>query len=254
MYLVDYHTHPFAHGNISDYNIGLYKRYIDKAVNMGIKEIGFSDHDEYDQDLDLEIIDFLKKDSPIKVLKGLEFDYIPGREGELSEKIKKYNLDYTIGSVHFIGDWGFDNPDYIKEYYKRDIDQCYIKYYEILNSAVKSGLFNIIGHFDLIKVFGFFPKNNFKNIINSVLKNIKKNDLVLEINTNGVNKPVKEIYPSLNIIERAYEYKIPITFGSDAHIVDRVGENIVKYAEVIKNIGYKEIAVFKNCNISFELL
>ncbi len=252
MYLVDYHTHPFSHGEIINYNKDLYKKYVKRAMDVGIKEIGFSDHDEYDQKINFDIIDSLKNKSSIPVLKGLEIDYVPGREEEILQKINKYNLDYTIGSVHFIGDWAFDHPDHINQYNTRDIDQSYIEYFNILNNAVQSGLFNIIGHFDLIKVFGFKTNLNIMEIIKPVLENIKKNGLVLEINTNGLNKPINEIYPSLKIIKKAHQLKIPITFGSDAHIPNRVGENIYKYSKIIKDIGYKEVAVFRNGNLLFK--
>lgn len=254
MYLVDYHTHPFSHGEKTDYNKDIYKKFIKRAMDMGIKELGFSDHDEYEQNIDLSIIDSLKNESDIPILKGLEIDYIPGREEEILRKINKYNLDYTIGSVHFIGNWAFDHPDYINEYNTRDIDQCYIEYFDILNKAVKSGLFNIIGHFDLIKVFGFRSNLNIIDIIKPVLKNIKKYELVLEINTNGLNKPINEIYPSVEIIEKVHQLNIPITFGSDAHIAYRVGENILNYAKIINDIGYKEIAVFRKGKLSFRNL
>ncbi len=254
MYLVDYHTHPFSHGEKAYYNKDVYKQFIKRAMDIGIKELGFSDHDEYEENLDLTIIDSLKKETDFPILKGLEIDYIPGREEEILRKKNKYNLDYTIGSVHFIGDWAFDHPDYIDEYKNKDINQSYIEYFDILNQAVISGLFNIIGHFDLIKVFGFKSKLNIINIIEPVLKNMKKYDLVLEINTNGLNKPINEIYPSLEIINKAHQLKIPITFGSDAHVANRVGENILKYLKIIKDIGYKEIAVFRNQNLSFRNL
>ncbi len=254
MYLVDYHTHPFSHGEKTNYNKNIYKKYIQRAMDMGIEELGFSDHDEYDKKIDLSIIDTLKNETNIPILKGLEIDYIPGREDEILKKINKYNLDYTIGSVHFIGNWAFDHPDFINQYNTRDIDQSYIEYFNILNGAVISGLFNIIGHFDLIKIFGFKSKLNIIDIIEPVLKNIKRYGLVLEVNTNGLNKPINEIYPSVEILEKAHQLNIPITFGSDAHVANRVGENILNYAKIIKNIGYKEIAVFRNGNISYKKL
>ena len=255
MHLVDYHLHPYSHGEKNNYGIKLMEDFINYAVKNKIKEIGFSDHDEFSQKLNWESMDYIKKHSPIPLLKGLEFDYIPGREEEITTKISKYELDYSIGSVHYIDGWGFDNPAFIDEYEKRDIDQCYLEYFNNLKKAVNSGLFNIIGHFDLIKVFGYRPvKIKLMEIIKPILKDIKRTDLVLELNTNGLNKPVKEIYPSIEILEMAYQLRIPITFGSDAHQAKRVGENIAKYTALVKKIGYTELAVFNKGQIRFRKL
>lgn len=255
MYLVDYHLHPYSHGEKKYYNEKLLHGFIEFGLKRGIKEIGFSDHEEYDKKIKWNDIDSLKEKSPVPIRKALEFDYIPGREKEIANKITKYKLDYSIGSVHFIGNWGFDNPSNILDYNNKDIDMCYIKYFDLVKKAIKSNLFNIIGHFDLIKLFGYRPENlDIMDIVKPILRNIKKYDLVLEINTNGLNKPVKEIYPSLEIIERAYQFKIPITFGSDAHQANRVGENIKNYVEVINKIGYKEVAVFEKRQLKFKSL
>lgn len=252
MYLVDYHTHPYSHGEINNYNKRLYKDYIKQAENKGIREMGFSDHEEFEEYVDFEIIEQLKEESHVRILSGLEMDYIPGKEKIIKDKIKKYRLDYSIGSVHFIDDWGFDHPDYIDEYQNRDINQLYLDYFSLVHKAVNSGLFNIIGHFDLIKVFGYKSNLDILEIVKPILKDIKENNLAIEINTNGLNKPVKEIYPSMKIIELAFQLKIPLTFGSDAHRPDRVGENIRRYTEIIKDIGYREIAVFRNRKIEYK--
>lgn len=255
MYLVDYHLHPYSHGETKNYGLKIMENFINYAIKNEIKEIGFSDHDEFSQKLNWEAMDYIKKHSPIPLLKGLEFDYIPGREEEIKNKIIKYELDYSIGSVHYINGWGFDNPTFIDEYKRRDIDQCYLEYFNILKKAVNSGLFNVIGHFDLIKVFGYRPnKIKLMDIVKPILEDIKRTDLVLELNTNGLNKPAKEIYPSIEILEMAYQLRIPITFGSDAHQANRVGENIKKYTALVKKIGYNEFVVFNKGQIRFRKL
>lgn len=255
MYIVDYHTHPYSHGEIINYGEKHLLQFIEIALKKGIREIGFSDHDQFSEEINWELINSLKSSSPIPIKKGLEFDYIPGREEEIRKTIKRFKLDYSIGSVHYIDEWGFDNPANIKEYQNKDIDQLYISYYELLIRAIKSNLFNIIGHFDLIKVFGYQPeKIDLLSIIKPVLEEMKRAELVLEINTNGLNKPVQEIYPAKFILEEAFQRKIPITFGSDAHSPGRVGENISHYAEYVKNIGYKEVATFSAGKIEFKKL
>jgi len=244
MYLTDYHTHPFAHGNTT-YNLELLKRFIEKAKKMNLNELGFSDHDIFFENILWEKLLKLKQSKNLKIKIGLEVDYTPGQEDKIREMLNKLPLDYCIGSVHQLGDWTIDHPDYKDEYQKRNIDNVYKKYFNILNQAVKSGLFDIIGHLDLVKVFNFKPvKLSVKELVVPVLKSIKKRELSIEINTNGLNKPVKEIYPALNIIKKAYNYKIPICTGSDAHRVERVGEGIQDVYNIIKEVGYKKIMTY----------
>ncbi|MFW6281842.1 MAG: histidinol-phosphatase HisJ family protein [bacterium] len=247
MYLVDYHTHPYAHGNQLNYNENLFNKFLMKARKRNISEIGFSDHDDYHQNINWKLMKKVKKNSPIPVLFGLEIDYAINSIDKIKSLIEMYNLDYTIGSVHFIDEWPFDHPNFKNEYSRRDIDQSYIKYFNMLDKLVTSNLFNIVGHFDLIKVFGYKPVNiNIMEIITPILKKIKSYDLAVEINTNGLNKPIKEIYPSIPILEKIYELNIPITIGSDAHSHERVGENIDKYIKIAEHIGFKELATFRN--------
>ena len=241
-----------------NYNQKLLEEFVNSAYKLGLKEIAFTDHDEYLKNLNWDLIEKVSKNSPIKVLKALEFDYIPGREEAIRRNIKKYKLDFAIGSIHFIDGWGFDNPKYIEEYSKRDIDLSYKNYFQLVLKAIRSNLFDIIGHFDLIKLFAFRPnqdnKDNLDSFVKDILRELKQNSLVLELNTNGINKPIKEIYPSEEIIRMAYDLNIPFTLASDAHHPKRVGENIKASAELLKKIGYKEIAVFEDRKMSFQEL
>lgn len=257
MYLVDYHIHPYAHGDVgvSVFSESYLNRFIKKAKEKGIKEIGFSDHEWYIDKIDWPLLKHIKRKSDIKIRIGLEIDYCPDREEEIREIIKSLNLDYTIGSVHTIGDWKFDHPDYIKEYDYRDMDQVYISYYELVLKLVRSGLFSIVGHLDLIKIFGFKPDNvNIFSLIEPVLQEIKNTGMAIEVNTNGINKPVREYYPAIKILKEAIQQNIPIVFGSDAHMPDRVGEGINKAAAISKNLGLHQLATFSEGKIKLKRL
>ena len=247
MNLVDMHTHPRAHGKIPGGNSSMLQKYIKKAVDMGITELGFSDHDWVLDQINWEKISELDNSSNIKIKKGLEIEYIPGTEDRIEKILKSFPLDYCIGSVHSIGGWVFDHPDYKNKFNERKIDDIYSDYFQLLKNAVNSGYFDIIGHIDLIKIFGHRPDNlDIMELINPVLELICSNEIVLEINTNGLNKPIGEIYPSRQIIQRACEMGIYFTLGSDAHTPERVGENLKDAAEILIEFGYDEIITFEN--------
>ena len=246
MYLVDYHIHPYGHGS-NDFNVDALKKYIKKAKEMNINEIGFSDHDNYIDDIEWKYLFDITFEYDFRIKISMEFDYTPDKEEQLKQKITRLPFDYCIGSVHKIDNWEFDHPEYIDEYKKRDIDEVYRKYFILLRKAVLSGIFDVIGHFDLIKVFNYRPQNiDILQLVEPVLESIKKKDLVIEVNTNGLNKPVQEIYPSMKILKRAFELDIPVTLGSDAHSPQRVGEGIKDAASLLHEIGYEKIATFKN--------
>jgi len=172
----------------------------------------------------------------------LEIEYIPGREEEIKRIIQLNPYDYIIGSVHFIEGWAFDHPDYKDEFKKRDIDEVYAAYFNLVEKAVASGLFDIVGHIDLIKIWGHRPrKRSTVYYVKKILDIIKDSGMVIEINSSGLRKPVREVYPAQDVIEMMALMNIPITFASDAHHPDQVGENIEDLAILAVNSGYRHI-------------
>ncbi len=249
---VDLHNHTklcnHAEGEIDD--------FIEAAIKKNIKIFGFSDHApmEFDKEyrMSLSQMTLYERDvkeakerfkDRIEILLGYEVDFLPGF---IKERVLNAKVDYLIGSVHFLGSWGFDNPEFISEYKNKDIDKIYQDYFDAIEQMAKSSLFNIVGHFDLIKVFNFRPKKDVRVLAKNALKAIKKSNMVLEVSTAGLRKPVKELYPSRELLEVAYELNIPITFASDAHRVEDVGYKLEFAQKVAKEIGYRKCAIFRN--------
>ena len=108
----------------------------------------------------------------------------------------------------------------------------------------KTNYFQIVGHLDLIKVFKFLPKKDIRLIAKDSLKQIKKSNMVLEINPAGLRKPINELYPSKQLLEEAFDLGINITFGSDAHSVEHVGFGYDEAVKMVKDIGYKKCVTF----------
>jgi len=244
--LVDYHTHLLGHqhrkGSADDI-----REFLSQAVTKDISEIAFTDHDRYHEDFNFEIITKVAQEfSELEVRTSVEMDYRPGKEEEIKEFLEGLDLDFAIGSVHEIGGWPFDHPDYIEEFDNWEIDELYSRYFEIINKSAESGLFEVIGHIDLIKLFGHRPQKDVVELITPTLELIAEKDLVIEVNSNGMNKEVEEFYPSYSILEKAYQLGVKVTMSSDAHRAERVGEYLDEIREMLLNIGYREIAVFKD--------
>jgi len=255
----DYHTHTlYSDGQSS------HESYLRSAAAKGITEIGFTDHfsilpSEWTMKADKshEMKDkvlSLKNTSslPVNVKLGAEIDYIPGKEEKISEIISAFPFDYIIGSVHFLDNWNFDTA--AEDFDGKDIEALYEQYFNIIEQAIKSELYDIIGHLDLIKKFGHFPPKQPTKTHKKVVKALQKHDSTIELNTNGLNKPCSEMYPSKNLLELCYRNNIPVTLSSDAHNADEIGQYFNKAIELLKSIGYRKIALFDQRKRRFENL
>ncbi len=258
---VDLHNHTF----LCNHATGTMEEYIKKAIEKNIDVFGFSEHAPMNFDpkyrMDISEKSFYENEiknlqdkykGKIEILLAYEVDFMQNNTLMLDE-ILNADVDYLIGSVHFIQDksknktdlWGFDNPEFIGKYKEKDIDDIWIDYFYVIEEMAKSNLFNVVGHFDLIKVFKYLPKKDIRLIANDALKAIKKSNMVLEINAAGLRKPIAEPYPSKSLLELAFELDIPITFSSDAHSVDQIGFKYEEVSAFAKDIGYSKCVFFR---------
>ncbi len=240
--LLDYHVHAVAHGEYK-YDYEWLRLFLEKACQLGIKEIGFTEHDEFVQLIDRAMLYRLSDEyGDVSIRLGLEVDFIPGRELEIAALRKKYDWDYFIGSIHFIDGWGFDHPDYRHLFAAKDCDQVYEEYFALVNQMVLSGLFDVVGHIDLIKIWGHRPER--KSVIDyasPVLQNVKAAGMAIEINSAGLRKPVREIYPAQELLETMFAMDIPVTLGTDAHHPDQLGEGLPEAVRAAWQAGYRQV-------------
>ncbi len=250
---IDLHNHTY----LCNHATGTTDEYIQKAIDLGIDIFGFSEHAPMDFDkkyrlnikdkdfYENSVLDLKKKyEKDIEILLGYEVDFM--QNIPMLDEVLNAKVDYLIGSVHFLDGWGFDNPEFIGEYKNKDIDKIWQDYFDTIEKMAKSQLFDIVGHLDLIKVFKFLPKKDIKILAQSALKQIKKSNMVLEINSSGFRKPIAEQYPSKQLLELSYELDIPITFSSDAHSIEQVGLNYDKTTNLAREIGYTKTTFFRN--------
>jgi len=242
--LVDYHIHSMGHMDYeSDFQV--LQAFVDHARKRGVMEIGFSDHDRYRDKMDADAFEKVRHNNPdMKIRLGVEAEFFPGKEKETARFLNGLPLDYAIGSVHYIGDWAFDDPAYIDGYNGKDPDELYAAYYDLVALSAKSMLFDIIGHMDLIKVFGLRPKGSGLDLARPAIEAIREAGCAIEINTNGAYKPVEEIYPHESLLGACFDAGIPVTLGSDAHRPEDAGRDISKAAVYAKRVGYTKVAAF----------
>ena len=251
--LVDYHMHSV----LSD-GKNTYEEMVQAALGKGLEEIGFSDHVCLKpvawgirlEDIPVmtgQILDLkLKYEDQIRIRFGIEMDYFPGREEELSELIRRIPVDFVIGSVHFIGDWNFDTDQSF--YGKWSNDKLYEKYFTLVQQAAASGLFDVIGHLDLIKKFRIYPETNQDKLFEDTIAIIKENHLVVELNTGGFDRECAEFFPEPRLLEMCFRQQVPVTLSSDAHRTEQVARHYESAVALLKQIGYSEIIGFSKRN------
>ena len=229
----DYHLHT----SYCKHAEGEMEEYVEAAIRNGITEICFSDHiplpGGYDSahrmsldDMEpyLEKISILKrKYREVNILFGIEADYIEGYEEYLENFLSAYPFDLVIMSIHFIkrwppGQWVFDY-----QYSRETIRQRYKDYFMTMLKGIKTGLFDIVGHLDLIKRSGFSVLDNVGREVGMVLDAVAQAEMCVELNISGLFKPINDLYPSLDILELIVQKGIPIVIGSDAHQPEQVG-------------------------------
>jgi histidinol-phosphatase (PHP family) len=230
-----------------------------QAIRLGFKEIGFSDHspmprDDFDDwrmkatELDAYVakVEQARRDHPNLLIQlALEVDYLPGCDDWVRDLAARHPWDYFIGSVHYVSDsWAIDNPAEIAKWKTRDPIEVWTAYFERLTQAAESGLFDIIGHADLCKKFSFVPQQDCTSLFTRLLQAAKRRGLAIELNTSGLRKVCREIYPSTRIVHMAAQLGVPITFGSDAHATAEVGLNFAEAIQLARSAGYTQYCRF----------
>jgi len=250
IYKTDYHIHSYYSDGKS-----APEDYIAQAVAEGLQEIGFAEHlTLFMESLNWSMnaseavpyLDHIKKLSQntktIKVRTGLEVDFFPGKENEIYSFLNKTSIDYSIGSVHYLGDSTVDlGPEF---YDGKNIDTLYEVYFEHVAAAAASGLFDIIAHCDLIRIYGFKPTIDPEYLYRKLAGVFKTHDVAFEINTNGRNRPIGDFYPDRKFLNIFREENVPVCVNSDAHMPSRVGQYFDEAYELLRSVGYTEMAVF----------
>ena len=253
VYKTDYHIHStFSDGSSAP------EDYIPVALSSGFSEIGFSDHLTLFKEQQgwfmnpgrvpayIEHINGLKKNnSEIIIKKGLEVDFFSGKEKETGDFLRDLDLDYVIGSVHYLGEEKTvdDGPDFYKG---KNLDRLYEAYFALVNNAALSGLFNIIAHCDLIRIYGFKPASDPEHHYRQLAKSMKQADVAFEVNTNGRNRPLADFYPDRRFLHIFREEGVPVCVNSDAHLPGRIGQYFDEVYDLLRMAGYNEMAVFEN--------
>lgn len=251
----DYHMHT----PLCQHAEGHPREYVQAGLAKGLQEIGFSDHNPMTTPFDewrmapdelpkyLAMIEEARAEYPqIPVRIGLECDFLPGCEEHIRFLSRQAGWDYFIGSVHYIlPDWDVDSPFKRHRWKDHPVDDVWKMYFECYTRMACSGLFDFLGHPDLVKKFGDKPAGDLMRFYKETLDALEAHDQVIELSTAGLRKEVKEMYPSRQFLEEALRRGIPILVNSDAHKPEEVGYAFDEAYALLREVGYKELVRFE---------
>lgn len=250
IYGTDYHVHTtYSDGRREP------EAYIEAALKLGLREIGFSDHinpaggpPEWCMPHDRlpryaeHLLRLKREHSDIAVRLGLEIDYLPDTEVVTEKIINSFPFDFIIGSVHYLGEETVDlGPEF---YIGKDINLIYENYFNMVCEAASTGFFDIMGHPDLVRIHRYRPETDISHLYSMMASAFEIHDVAFELNTNGRNKPLNDFYPDRRYLRIFAQHGVPVCVNSDAHFPDRIGQYFSDAYDLLKEAGYREMAAF----------
>lgn len=261
MIQADAHLHTlYSHGENTPLEM------CSRAKALGLKIIGFSEHSprpagfdyrrEYRDQLRAHLSDYVRqvlalKNGPLRVLFGMEIDWLAGEEDYTAASRAAFDFDYLIGSVHFLDHWGFDDGDEPwRDASQEQRESWYRQYFSTWLDMINSGLFNIAAHPDLIKIYSvesfrlWLDKPESRELVRRGLTALRDKGMAMEISSAGLRKACGEIYPCPTIMKMAASLGLSVSMASDAHNVADVGRDFPRLADYAKFFGFDRQTIF----------
>jgi histidinol-phosphatase (PHP family) len=264
--LTDYHLHlrpdDLAATAAAYFTPANVERYREVAHERGIAELGVSEHihrfrqalevwqhpfweEQAIDDLD-DYCRFVREETDLRL--GLEADFVPGAEDRTANLLEARDFDYVVGSVHFLRDAAVDQEEYDVWTGGRSAEQIWRRYFETLGEAARSGLFDILAHPDLVKVWGPDrprPDGDLRRYYELALEGIAESGIAVEVSTAGLRKRAQEIYPAPAFLQMCVEAGAPVALSSDAHRPEDVGADYAQALELLEQLGVGELCIFE---------
>jgi histidinol-phosphatase (PHP family) len=252
--IVDYHMHLRNPDESIEHTVEAVERYVESAAARGVDEIGFTEHVYYFEQTrrlwsmpyhldrcryDIEpyveaVLEAKRRGYPVKL--GLEVDYEPGRDEETAEVLAPYPWDYLIGSIHFLDGYSIDGEPSLVD--AIGAEEAWSRYYAVLGRAAASGLFDTLGHPDLVKMFGPELEWDWEAVAGSL------DGTCLEVSSAGLHKRHGKLYPNPTLLAAARARGVQITLASDAHVPQNLGRDLDRAIEHARAAGYETVTVF----------
>jgi histidinol-phosphatase (PHP family) len=264
--LTDYHVHlrTDERENTAErfFTAANAERYREVATERGIAELGVAEHiyrfaaameiwqhpfwRQYAHDDLDDYCGFVREETDLRL--GIEMDFIPGREDRIANVLDGRDWDYVVGSVHFLRDHSLDTEEYSVWGAGESAERVWSRYFETVAASALSGLYDIIGHPDLVKVWGSaatLPDRDPRYFYEPAVEAFAEAGVAVELSTAGWRKPVGEQYPAVPFLEMLIDAGCPLALSSDAHTPAQLGHEYERAVELLQSLGVTEIAAFE---------
>jgi len=261
--VIDLHVHTYrcrhAEGTPSD--------YVRAAALRGVATMAFTDHlplapelaervpgaEAYAmaaEELPLYVSEVaeardLGKQLAVEVLCGIEADLVSTGIETVRALVEGGSFDIVLGSVHFIDDWAFDDPSRREQYDRWSPQDLWARYFADLAGAAAAGIADVMAHADLVKKFSFAPDGPLDALYEQTAEALHAADVAVEVNTAGLRKPCRELYPAPAFLRALNRAGVPVTVGSDAHAPGEVGAGWLEAVAALREAGYGSALVFR---------
>jgi histidinol-phosphatase (PHP family) len=255
--LIDCHIHTERCGHAS----GTVAQMVSAGVFRGLSGMVFTEHLPLPEDLDpdhhlslpacdlatyaREVVEMSERVKGTTIVLGAEADWLPGHE-ELTMAVRAeaeaLGISVMLGSVHFIGEWAFDDPNNLDEWDKRDVDAVWTEYFGYWCDAARRGGFDVMAHPDLPKKFGHRPGFDTRELFAEAARAAADGGVLIEVSTAGLRRPVGELYPGPELLQAFHAAGVDATVGSDAHAPNEVGFHIEYAYGALASAGYSRAA------------
>jgi histidinol-phosphatase (PHP family) len=264
--LTDYHVHlrPDDDGTEPEryFTRANAERYREIAAERGVEELGVAEHVyRFVQALDVwthpfwrhwahDDLDaycaFVREETDLRL--GIEADFLPGREDRTANLLDAREWDYVVGSIHFLGDQALDVRGEFDIWRSGRPEKVWARYFETLGEAARTGMFDVLAHPDLVKVWGQgapVPDGDLRRFYELAMDGIADSDVAIEVSTAGLRKPAGEIYPDRAFLELCLEAGRPVSLSSDAHLPEHLAHEYERAVEWLQEVGVTELVVFE---------
>jgi histidinol-phosphatase (PHP family) len=279
--VLDYHLHLWPHGTPSSQpTLDELAAYCERAAAAGVGEIALTEHlfrfrqadavlagfweDDRDPalrnqlstywrshahaDLDAYVEAVLEaKAAGLPVVLGLEVDHYAGRMDTVAALLDGYPFDVLLGSVHWVGAWGFDqigDPVVDAEWDRRSIESVWDGYTDALEELAASGVCDVLAHPDLPKIGGRRPAVP-DEWYDRMAEAAAASGMAAEVSSAGWRKPVAEAYPAPALLARFRKAGVSATTASDAHGLPDVAGRADDLRVLLADAGYDSLTAFR---------
>jgi len=280
--VLDYHLHLLRHGEDGPYRAESVRAYAAAGAAAGVEEICITEHlfrfrqadrllagwwdadpdgrlreqtaaywaEHATGDLDGYAAAVLSAaaDGPIPIRLGLEVDYYPGRMGEVADLLAGWPFDLLLGSVHWLGAWGFDqmgDPVVDEQWQCREVEAVWDAYVGAIEELAATRTADVLAHPDLAKVAGIVPAGDLAPWWDRLAKAAAENEVAAEVSSAGWRKPAAEAYPAPPLLGRFRAAGVAVTTASDAHELALVADGTDRLRALLAAAGYTELRGFE---------